>query len=127
MAAIDTNLLVRILAKDDPIQTAKAKAYVEANAPAWVSLPVLVETFYTLESFHKWDKATLLGMLHGITNSRHFALQDQAAVAQAARLWQTAKTGFMDCLNVSLATAHGEGPLATFDKDASKLPGAFKP
>lgn len=44
----------------------------------------------------------------------------------AASQWITAKAGFVDCLNVELAGAHGRGPLATFDKDAAKLIGAVK-
>jgi predicted nucleic-acid-binding protein len=126
MAAIDTNLFIRILAKDDPVQTPRAKAYVEAHAPVWVSVSVLVETFDVLSASYKWRKAELLAMIQATTSSRHFVFQDQAAVVAAANQWIGAKAGFVDCLNVELARAHGKGPLVTFDKDAAKLQGTTR-
>ena len=44
----------------------------------------------------------------------------------ATNRWVTAKAGFVDCLNVELAKAHGKDPLATFDKDAARLPGTTR-
>ena len=64
-------------------------------------------------------------MLQSITNSREFQVQDQAAVVAATAQWGTAKAGFVDCLNVALARAHGKAPLATLDKAAAKLQGTL--
>ena len=52
--------------------------------------------------------------------------QDQPAIVDATRQWVAAKAGFVDCLNVALARAHGKDSMATFDMDAAKLPGAAK-
>ena len=126
MAAIDTNVLVQLLTQDDPILTAKAEAYLLAQAPVWVSVSVLVETFYVLARLYGWEKSALLAMLETICNSRQFIFQDQPAIVDATRHWVAAKPGFVDCLNVALARVHGKGPMATFDKDAAMLPGAAK-
>jgi len=40
MRAVDTNVLVRILTRDDPEQTAAADAFVQSGA--WVSVLALV-------------------------------------------------------------------------------------
>lgn len=127
MAAIDTNVFIRLLTQDDPVLTPKAEAYLVAHAPLWISASVLVETFYVLTKLYAWDKPTFLAMLQATTNSRDFVFQDQPAVVAAANQWAAAKAGFVDCLNVELAKAHGKGPLATFDKDAAKLPGTTSP
>lgn len=48
MRAVDTNILVRLLTRDDPKQVAAAEAFVEQGA--WVSLPVLTETSWVLSA-----------------------------------------------------------------------------
>jgi predicted nucleic-acid-binding protein len=65
-------------------------------------------------------------MLRSATNSRQFLFQDQAAVVAATRNWVNAKAGFVDCLNVQLAIAHGKHLLATFDKEAPGLGGTAR-
>ena len=50
MKAVDTDVLVRLLAKDDPGQTAVAQRLVKDEGPVWVSHLVLVETLWVLES-----------------------------------------------------------------------------
>jgi predicted nucleic-acid-binding protein len=124
LAAIDTNVFVRLLTQDDPVLTRKAEAYLLANAPLWISIAVAVETIYVLTKLYGWGKPALLAMLQTTTNSRQFVFQDQSAVAAATRQWITAQAGFVDCLNVALASARGQCPLATFDKQALELPGA---
>jgi predicted nucleic-acid-binding protein len=126
LAAIDTNVLVRLLTQDDPVLTPKAEAYLAAHAPLWISVAVLVETFYVLTKLYQWEKPALQAMLQASTHSRQFVFQDQPAVVAAANQWVTAKAGFVDCLNVELARTHGTGPLATFDAGAAGLPGAAR-
>ena len=104
----------------------KAEAYLSAHAPLWIPVSVLVETCHVLTKLYGWSKPALLAMLQTSTNSRHFVFQDQGAVVAATRQWITAKAGFVDCLNVELARAHGQGHLATFGRQALKLPGTAK-
>ena len=47
MRAIDTNVLVRLLARDDAAQTRLAEAYVAKGA--WVPLLALAETVWVLD------------------------------------------------------------------------------
>ena len=53
MRAVDTNVLVRLLARDDPKQTAAAEAFVVNGA--WISHIVLVETIWVLTSVYERD------------------------------------------------------------------------
>ena len=124
MAALDTNVLVRLLAQDDPAQTRKAEAFLSSHAPLWISVSVLVETMYVLARLYKWEKPALLAMLQATTSSRDLVFQDQAAVVAALGRWTHAKAGFVDCLNVELALGHGQAPLATFDKNLMKQQGS---
>ena len=50
MRAVDTNVLVRLIVRDDPEQVARAEVFVEHGA--WISLPAFVETVWVLKSVY---------------------------------------------------------------------------
>ena len=127
MAAVDTNVLVRLLVADDPVQTKRATAFLEARRPVWISTVVLVETVWVLTTVYRWSKAQILAMLHTATNSRDFAFQTVETVRRAADVYASCKADFSDCLALELARAEGHLPFATFDKTTAKLPDAISP
>ena len=63
MGAVDTNVLVRLLVADDPVQTKRAAAFFQARRPAWISTVVLVETVRVLMTVYRWSKTQMLAML----------------------------------------------------------------
>lgn len=127
MAAIDTNVLVRLLVADDPAQTRRALAYLEARRPLWVSTVVLVETVWVLTAVYGWSKAQTLAMLETASNSRDFAFQSVETVRAAIAAYVSGKADFSDCLALELARAEGHLPFATFDKATAKLRDALIP
>jgi len=127
MVATDTNVLVRLLVADDPAQTKRATAFLEARRPLWISTVVLVETVWVLMTVYLWSKAQILAMLQTATNSRDFAFQAAEAVRTAMHLYASNKADFSDCLALELARAEGNLPFATFDKATAKLPDAVSP
>jgi predicted nucleic-acid-binding protein len=127
MAAVDTNVLVRLLMSDDPTQTRRAMAFLESHRPVWVSTVVLVETVWVLSTVYRWSKPQIVVMLHTAVASRDFAFQSAAEVRGALQLYVSGKADFADCLALELARAEGYLPFATFDKSTAKLPGAITP
>ena len=123
MRAIDTNVLVRLLVRDDPDQVARAEAFVEHGA--WVSLPVLVETVWVMQSVYGLNRrriATVVGML---VEHERLTLQDEDVVRKAhATFGGTRSTGFSDCLVVEIARKAGHLPVGTFDRKMSRVDGA---
>jgi predicted nucleic-acid-binding protein len=126
MAAVDTNVLVRLLA-DDPAQTRRALAYLETRRPLWVSTVVLVETVWVLTAVYGWSKAQILAMLETASNSRDFAFQSVETVRAAIAVYVSSKADFPDCLALELARTEGHLPFATFDKATAKLQDAVIP
>ena len=51
MRAVDTNLLVRLIARDEPRQTASAEVFIENGA--WVSVLALAEAMWVLSSVYE--------------------------------------------------------------------------
>jgi predicted nucleic-acid-binding protein len=121
MAAVDTNVLVRLLVADDPAQTRRALAYLETRRPLWVSTVVLVETVWVLTAVYGWSKAQILAMLETAGNSRDFAFQSVETVRTAIAAYVSGKADFSDCLALELARVEGHLPFATFDKATAKL------
>jgi predicted nucleic-acid-binding protein len=123
MRAVDTNVLVRLVARDDPKQVAAAESFI-ANG-AWVSLLVLAEALWVLESVYELDagrRATAVEMLLGHTS---LTLQDPDVVTAAlAHFRRKPSLGFSDCLVLEIARKAGQPPLGTFDRDLGKLDGA---
>ena len=103
MAAVDTNVLVRLLVADDAAQTRRALAHLEAHRPLWVSTVVLVETVWVLTAVYGWSKAQILAMLETASNSRDFAFQSVETVRAAIAVYTSGKADFSDCLALELA------------------------
>ncbi len=122
MRAVDTNVVVRLLTRDDPRQTARAEAFVAKGA--WVSHIVLVEVMWVLDSVFDLPHKRLATAVDMLLNHRNLALQDPELVATAlARFRRSPKLGFSDCMVLESARKAGHVPLATFDKELGKLDG----
>lgn len=123
MRAVDTNLLVRLIVRDDPAQVAAAEAFVEGGA--WVSHLVLAETIWVLDAVHERSAAQLAAAIEMLLNHEQLSIQDAEVVAQAlARFRSRPALGFSDCLVLEIARKAGHLPLGTFDRGLGKLEGA---
>jgi predicted nucleic-acid-binding protein len=123
MRAVDTNLLVRLIVRDDPAQVAAAEAVVAGGA--WVSHLVLAETIWVLDAVHERSAAQLAAAIEMLLNHEQLSIQDAEVVAQAlARFRSRPALGFSDCLVLEIARKAGHLPLGTFDRGLAKLEGA---
>ncbi len=123
MHAVDTNVLVRLIARDDARQVKAAEAFV-ANG-AWVSLIVLVESTWVLSSVYELDSSKIATAVEMLLGHKDLTLQESEVVAAAlARFLERPSLGFSDCLVLEIARKAGHLPLGTFDRSLSKLAGA---
>jgi predicted nucleic-acid-binding protein len=123
MRAVDTNLLVRLLARDDAPQVDAAEKFVEQGA--WVSHLVLAETLWVLDAVYGRTPEQLAKALEMLLNHKNLTLQDADVVAAAlAQFRARPSVGFSDCLVLETARKAGHLPLGTFDKNLARLDGA---
>lgn len=123
MRAVDTNVLVRLLARDDAKQTAAAEAFVARGA--WVSHLVLVEAIWVLDSVYALGPAHLANAVELLLNHRDLTIQDADVVTRALDWFRGRPAlGFSDCLVLEVARQAGHLPLGTFDRALAKLEGA---
>jgi len=125
MRAVDTNVLVRLLTRDDARQMAAAEAYVEKGA--WVPVLALAEATWVLATVYGRDAATLATAVEMLLHHADLTLQDADAVEAALELFRSRPNlGFSDCLMLELARKAGHLPLGTFDRNLGKVEGAQK-
>lgn len=122
MGAVDTNLLVRLLARDDPPQVAAAESFVQEGA--WVSHVVLAETTWVLASVYDLDRKTLGTAVEMLLDHTDLTLQQPDVVDAALQEFRSQpKVSFSDCLILAAARKAGLLPLGTFDRELGKLEG----
>lgn len=125
MRAIDTNVLVRLMIRDDDAQVAAAEKF--ASGGAWVSLIVLAETFWVLRAAFNFRPAALADALDVLLEHETITLQDADLVRLAlSRFRKNPAVGFADCLILESAQKAGCLPLGTFDRALGKLEGAVR-
>jgi len=123
MRAIDTNVLVRLLVRDDPRQLDAAEKFVSKGA--WVSHLVLVETLWVLDAVHERSAEQIASAIERLLAHAELTLQDADVVAAALGQFRTKPgLGFSDCLVLEIARKAGHLPLGTFDRRLGKLAGA---
>ena len=123
MRAIDTNVLVRLIVRDDPDQVGRAEAFVEHGA--WIPLPVLAETVWVLKSVYGVSRGRIGTLVSMLVEHDRFALQDEDVVRRAhATFARKRSVDFSDCLVVEIARKAGHVPIGTFDRKMSRVDGA---
>ena len=125
MLAVDTNVLVRLLARDDARQAKSADQFIARGA--WVSHLVLAETLWVLESVYERGTTQIIEALKLLMAHESLVLQDAETVGLAlARFQLKPALGFSDCLVLEIARKAGHMPLGTFDRALARLEGAQK-
>ena len=125
MRAADTNVLVRLLVRDDPQQVAQAQAFVAGGA--WVSHVVLAETAWVLDTIYGMGADEIAHAIEMLLNQQDLVLEDPQTVAAALLAFRARpKLGFNDCLILEIARKAGHLPLGTFDRELAKADGAHR-
>ena len=123
MKALDTNVLVRYFAQDDARQSAIATRLLEDGLSAadrgFVSLLVLLETVWVMESRYHCDAAAVADILLDLLDAPTLEVQDAPAVRAALQRYRKGGVDLHDCLIVALADAR-KARVLTFDAKAAK-------
>jgi predicted nucleic-acid-binding protein len=123
MRAVDTNVLVRLLVRDDRDQTQAAEEFVAAGA--WVSHLVLTEAVWVLGSRAGLDSHALARAIQMVLENERLTVESPEAVAAALVVFQQhPSVSFSDCIILEIARRAGHLPLGTFDRRFAKLDGA---
>lgn len=125
MIGLDTNVLVRYLAQDEPKQAALATRLIEeelsAAMPGFISLVVLAELCWVLKRLYGASQAELAATAEDLLNTAQFHMERREVVQAAilhGRGGKGARAGFIDVLIAQVAAAAGCSRIVSFDKTA---------
>ena len=122
MHAIDTNVLVRLLVRDDPSQLDAAERFTVKGA--WISHVVLVETLWVLDAVYERSARQIAAAVERLLAHAELTLQDADVVAAALGQFRARPgLGFSDCLVLEVARKSGHLPLGTFDRQLGRVAG----
>jgi predicted nucleic-acid-binding protein len=125
MRAVDTNVLVRLITRDDDRQVAAAESFVADGA--WVGHLVLAETSWVLSAVYDLGPAAIATAVEMLLNHEHLTIQDAEVVTAALQHYRGHRhASFSDCLVLEVARKAGHLPVGTFDRHLAKLDGAQK-
>jgi predicted nucleic-acid-binding protein len=124
MIGLDTNVLVRYIAQDDPRQAAKAAHLIERECsearPGFITTVALAELVWVMEECYRSAKPEIVAILQRILRTRQFIVEEAETVWKAVRLFEAARADFADCLIDRINAAHDCEFTATFDRDAAR-------
>lgn len=126
MIGLDTNIVVRYLTHDDPVQTPAAVRLVESlseASPGFLSLIVVAELVWVLESAYRFKKSEVEQVLATLLRSKELVIERAEVVAQALRRFSASRADFVDCLIERCGNAAECDYTVTFDRNAAGAAG----
>ncbi|MGE0423970.1 MAG: type II toxin-antitoxin system VapC family toxin [Reyranellaceae bacterium] len=111
-AAIDTNLIVRVLVQDDAVQAAASRRFIESNTVRVLST-VMLETVWTLERSYGLERTAIVRSLSGFMGLPTVRVDEAASVSRALELYADG-LDFADALHLCLAMDSDR--FVTFDR-----------
>ncbi len=127
MIGLDTNILVRYFAQDDPVQSRQATQIIERrltdNQPGFVSLVTMAETVWVLERAYEMSNLEIAAAVERMLQADTLSVQNEQEVFTAMIALKAEKASFSDALIEALGAWAGCSSTLTFDKKATRLKG----
>jgi predicted nucleic-acid-binding protein len=127
MIGLDTNILVRSLAQDDPVQSPKARDIFERRLteknPGFVSVVAMVETVWVLDRAYGLSSQEISASIERMLQTDVLIVENEQEVFTAMVALRSGEGSFADALIGALATRAGCAHTLTFDNRALRLPG----
>ncbi len=126
MIGLDTNILVRFFARDDPVLTPKADALLRSlahGARGYVATVVLAELVWVMSRVYGAKQSEIVRIVEHLTGSEELVVESHVTVRSALKLFIATSSDFVDCLILRTCQSAGCDHTATFDRKASRTIG----
>jgi predicted nucleic-acid-binding protein len=127
MIGLDTNILVRYLTQDDPLQSAKASEILERRLtlrnPGYVSVVAMVETVWVLDRAYGLTAQEIAAAVERMLQVEVLLIENEQEVFSAMVALRQGHGSFADALIAGLGARAGCTRTLTFDQKATRLPG----
>jgi predicted nucleic-acid-binding protein len=124
---LDTNILIRYLTQDDPVQAAKATEIFERRLtpknPGFVSVVAMVETVWVLDRAYDLTAHEIAAAVERLLQVAVLAIENEQEVFTAMIALKQGRGSFADALIAELGARVGCTRTLTFDQKAARHPG----
>lgn len=123
MIGIDTNIVVRLLTRDDPAQFEAAVKLVRQSGPErplFVNPLVIAETVWVLEGVYGIDRAAARRSLAGLLDTVEIRVPEAMHLGDWKAWLHARHADFSDVVIADLNAANGCEKTMTFDRRAAK-------
>lgn len=127
MIGLDTNILVRLLVRDDPIQTAEAQRFVAGRctreSPGFINCVVLAELTWVLASVYQYRRSEVVNAIEALLAGDDRIVEHHDEVQASLKAYKSGQGDFTDALIARINRLRGCEATATFDRRAGRLDG----
>ena len=127
MIGLDTNILVRYLTQDDPLQSLQATEIIERRlteeAPGFVSIVAMVEIVWVLERAYGLPAHRIAAAVERMLQTDVLVIENEQEVFTAMIALKEGQGSFADCVIAGLSARAGCSCTLTFDRKAARLSG----
>jgi predicted nucleic-acid-binding protein len=126
MIGLDTNVLVRYLAQDDPAQSRGATEIIEGRLtdrnPGFVSVVATAETVWVLDRAYGLSDEEMVAAIQRMLQIDVLVVENEQEVFAAMTALEEGLGSFADALIGALGAKAGCSATLTFDRKALRLP-----
>jgi predicted nucleic-acid-binding protein len=127
MIGLDTNVIVRYLTQDDPVQSRKAAAAIETHLtqeePGFISIVAMVEIAWVLDRSYGFANGEIAAVIERLLQADVLVVEYEQEVFTAMIVLKEGHGSFADALIGALGARAGCSRTVTFDRRALRLPG----
>jgi len=127
MIGLDTNVLVRYLIQDDPVQSRKAAEIFErrlsAENPGFITIVAMVETVWVLDRAYRLSLRRIAEAVERILQTEVLVVEHEQEVFTAMIAMREGAGSFADAVIAGLGARAGCATTLTFDRKALRVPG----
>jgi predicted nucleic-acid-binding protein len=131
MMGLDTNILVRYLTQDDPVQSRTATDIFERRLteenPGFVGVVVMVELAWVLDRAYDFSRAEIAAAVERLLQSEVLEVEHEQEVFAAMITIKQGQGEFADAVIAAVGEKAGCSRTLTFDRKALRLPGFVLP
>lgn len=120
-AFIDTNVLVRHLTGEPPVQAARATRYLATADELLLPDLIVAEVAYVLESFYETPRMQVAETLRAIIAFPSIRVVDAELLLRAVEVYDVHRLDFADAYLVASAERSGLGQIASFDRGIDRV------
>jgi predicted nucleic-acid-binding protein len=126
LIGLDSNVVVRYLVQDDPVQSRRATEIIERRLstrnPGFISVVALAETVWVLVRAYRFSDEDIVAAIERTLQTDVLVVEREQEVFAAMTALEEGRGSFADALIGALGIAAGCSATLTFDRKALRLP-----